>query len=106
MVSVIVAIAGVLTDMGLGISLVQRKDVTDEHYGTVFFFNIAVGLFLSLLLFFLAPFVGYFYDNANLVPITRAMSSLFLLNSIGGVLRIRLRRELEYGITTRANLVC
>ena len=39
MVNVIVGISSVFMDVGLGGALIQRKEVSDEHYGTVFFFN-------------------------------------------------------------------
>ena len=94
-----------LVDMGLGTALIQRKNVTDKHYSSVFFFNITVGGLLTLLLFFLAPFVGTFYENKELIPITQVMSLLFILNSFGNVIRVKLRKELIYNIPTKAGLI-
>lgn len=105
MVNVVIALSASLMDMGLGVALIQRKEVTDAHYGSVFYFNIVVGLILSALLFFAAPLVGLFYNNEQLIPMARAMSVLFILNSIGNVIRLRLRKELEYGIPTQAGLL-
>lgn len=105
MVTVVIGLSGSLVDMGLGTALIQRKEVTDAHYGSVFFFNITVGLLLTGLLFFAAPLVGLFYKNDELIAIAQAMSVLFILNSIGNVIRIKLRKDLEYGIPTRAGLV-
>ena len=105
MVNVVIALSASLMDMGLGVALIQRKEVRDEHYGSVFFFNIVVGLLLASALFFSAPLIGRFYEREILVPMARAMSVLFLLNSVGNVLRLKLRKELEYGIPTRAGLL-
>jgi len=105
MVSVVIGLSGSLVDMGLGTALIQRKEVTEAHYGSVFFFNIAVGLLLTGLLFFAAPLVGLFYENEELTSIAQALSFLFVLNSIGNVIRVKLRKELEYGIPTRAGLM-
>lgn len=105
MVNVVIALSGSLMDMGLGVALIQRKEVTDAHYGSVFYFNLVVGLILSALLFFAAPLIGLFYNNQQLIPMARAMSVLFILNSIGNVIRLRLRKELEYGIPTQAGLL-
>lgn len=91
--------------MGLGSSLIQRKDVNDLHYGSVFFFNIFIGLLLSVILFFSAPLIGLFYKNEQLVPIARVMSALFIISSMGNVLRVKLRKELDYAIPTQANLI-
>ena len=105
MANVVIALSSSLIDMGLGVALIQRKDVSDAHYGSVFFFNITLGLFLTLTLFFCAPLVAKFYDREILLPIVRAMSVLFLLSSIGNVIRSKLRKELEYGIPTKGSLI-
>jgi O-antigen/teichoic acid export membrane protein len=105
MVNVVIALSASLMDMGLGVALIQRKEVSDAHYGSVFFFNIVIGTLLAAILFFAAPLVGYFYDNAQLVTMARAMSALFILRSIGNVLRMKLRKDLEYGIPTQGNLL-
>lgn len=105
MVNVVIALSGSLVDMGLGVALIQRKEVSEAHYGSVFFFNIVVGALLAAILFFGAPLVGRFYSNDLLIPMARAMSILFILRSIGNVLRVKLKKDLEYGIPTKANLI-
>jgi len=105
MVNVFIALSTSLIDMGLGVAIIQRKEVLDAHYGSVFFFNIAVGILLMALLFFSAPLIALFYDNQILEPIARVMSLLFVFSSIGNVLRIKLRKELEYGIPTKAGII-
>jgi hypothetical protein len=39
------------------------------------------------------------------VPIARAMSTLFIINSLGNVIRLRQRRELDYAIPTQASFL-
>lgn len=104
MVNVVIVLSASLVDMGLGVALIQRKDVNSAHYGSVFFFNITVGIILASLLFFTAPLVGVFYENSQLIPIARTMAVLFILRSIGNVLRVKLRKELLYSIPTKADL--
>ncbi len=105
MVNVVIMLSAGLMDMGLGEAIIQRKKLTDKHYSSVFFFNITVGALLSLLLFFLAPLVGSFYDNKELIPIIQAMSLLFILSSFGNVIRLKLRKELKYNIPTKAGFL-
>jgi O-antigen/teichoic acid export membrane protein len=92
-------------DMGLGLALIQRKEVDDNHYGSVFFFNIMVGAFLALVLFFCSTPLAKFYHREIIGQLAKVMSLLFVLNSFGNVLRIKLRKELDYGIPTQANLL-
>ncbi len=105
MVSVVIGLSVSLIDMGLGVALIQRKEVTEEQYGSVFYFNVTIGLMLATTFFFAAPLVGRFYQNDLLVPIARTMSILFILNSIGNVIRLKLRKELDYGTITKGNLL-
>ena len=48
-VMVIIGIAGIFGDMGLGSALIQRRRVLPIHYSSVFFFSITVGTLLTLL---------------------------------------------------------
>ena len=65
MVNVVIGISSVFMDVGLGGALIQRKDVTDEHYGAVFYFNISIGIILAFLLFISSPLIAYFYKNVS-----------------------------------------
>lgn len=105
MVNVIIALSSTLINMGLGTSLIQRKDVSDEHYGAVFFFNLVVGLVLFLILFASAKFVSVFFNNPALVSISRAMAFLFLLNAFGNVIRVKLRKELQFASIVKSNVL-
>lgn len=105
MVNVIIALSSTLTDMGLGIALIQRKDVKEEHYTSVFYFNITIGIILSLTLLSTSGYIAEFYKNESVADVARVMSAIFVLNSIGLVLRLKLRRDLDYAIPTQANLI-
>ncbi|NPA68760.1 MAG: lipopolysaccharide biosynthesis protein, partial [Chlorobi bacterium] len=105
MINVIIMLSSGFINMGLGEALIQKKNINDKHYGSVFFFNIVVGITLSGLLFVFAPLIGKFYNNSDLIPITRTMSLLFIFNSFGNVIRVKLRKDLNYNIPTKAGLI-
>ena len=102
MVNVIVGISSVFMDVGLGGALIQRKEVSDEHYGTVFFFNITIGLLLATLLFSFSGSIASFYHNFTIVNIAKVMSLLFIINSFGNVIRVKLRKEFQNKIITQS----
>lgn len=105
MINVVIVLASVLVDMGLGSALIQRQDITDEHYGSVFYFNIVVGLFLALVLFFLAPLIAEFYKRTEIISLARVMSLLFVINSFCNVQRLWLRKQLKFSILTQAAII-
>ena len=105
MVMVIIGIATVFTDVGLGGALIQRRKVHPIHYSSVFYFNIVVGLFLTLLTYFSAPWISVFYESEQLLPLVEVMSCLFVINAFCSVQSTRLRKELNYALLTKISLI-
>jgi len=98
-------IAIVFIDGGLTSALVQKKQATRADESTVFWFNILVGVLMSLGLFAAAPLIAGFYDKPILLPITRVVSlQLFLAacNSVQGTLfakRLDFKTPLAVGMS-------
>ncbi len=105
MVMVIIGIAGVFTDVGLGGALVQRRKVLPVHYASVFYFNIFIASFLSLYTYFSASWIGNFYNNPDLIPLAEVMSLSFVIAAFSSVQNVKLRKELNYALLTKVNLV-
>ena len=105
MIMVIVGIATIFSDIGLGGALIQRRRVLQIHYSSVFFFNITAGLILTLLTFFSSSVIADFYNNAQLLPIVQVMSLLFVITSFHALQGVILRKELNYKLLTQVNLI-
>ena len=101
----IIGFASVFTDVGLGGALVQRRRVHLVHYSSVFYFNIVVGFFLAVFVYFSAPWISEFYNNEALLPLTQVMSLLFVINAFSSVQSARLRKELNYALLTKIGLI-
>ena len=50
-VLVLILFAGVIVDMGFSAAIIQRNDLTNTHYSSIFFLNITISVILSLILF-------------------------------------------------------
>ncbi len=103
-VMVIVSLATIFSDVGLGGALIQRKKLHSAHYSSVFFFNILAGLSLTILTFYSASWIAEFYKNDLLLPVIQVASCLFLLSSLHAVQTVILKRELKYNVLTKVNL--
>lgn len=104
-VMVIIGMASVFTDVGLGGALIQRRRVRPIHYSSVFYFNIVIGLTLALITYFSAPYISEFYNNEALLPLAQVMSVLFILDALSSVQSTRLRKELNYALLTKIGLI-
>ena len=105
MVMVIIGIAGVFSDVGLGAALIQRRRVLPIHYSSVFFFNITIGALLTFLTYLSAPLIADFYDNKELIPLTQVISFSFVIGAFSAVQSTKLRKELNYALLTKVAFI-
>lgn len=75
------AVAGIFTESGFTLAIVNRKKVDDRDYSSVFWFNIAVGAALYAALFFLAVPIAAFYRNPEMVPLARFLFLSFFIGA-------------------------
>lgn len=103
MLMVVVGVAQVFTDVGLGGALIQRRKVLDVHYSSVFYFNIFIALVLTCITYLSAGFIASFYNNPELIKLAQVISVIFIINACSSVQAIRLRKQLNYPLLTKAS---
>lgn len=105
MLAVFTSFAKIFVDFGFSTALIQKKDILKQDINTVFFINVCLGTTLSLLFYFLAPTIAAFYDKPELINLTRALSPIFVISSLGGVNRALTFKNLEIKLNTIILLV-
>jgi len=105
MVSVVIALASVFIDSGLSMALIQRKEVSEAHYGSVFLFNITIGALLTILFFSLSGFIAEFYNRPELKLIMQVLSFSFIVDSFARAQSAWLVKQLKFGVITKARIV-
>jgi amino acid adenylation domain-containing protein len=96
MILVFTGFASSLADFGMGASLIQKPSPSQAHLSTVFWLNVAVGTFLTLLFSATAPLIAGFYQEPRLTPLTIAMASTFLLGSLSVVQNALLSKSIDF----------
>lgn len=76
------ATAGIFSESGFTLAIVNKKDADDDDYNAVFWFNVAAGLFFYLLLFALAPLIADFYHKPEIADLARFLFLGFLLGAL------------------------
>lgn len=104
-ITVLINLAAVFLDFGFSTALIQRLEIKETHYASVFYLNVAMGVALAACLFLSAPFIAAFYENPQLTNLTRLMSLSFVVNSFGNVPRARLRREMNFKAISVTNIL-
>ncbi len=105
MLAIFIAVSQSLIDSGFSQALIRKQDRTQTDNSTVFYFNIAVGASLYLILFVSAPAIAAFYAEPLLCPLTRAIGLGLVFNSLAVVQRALLTVELDFKTQAKASLV-
>lgn len=105
MAMVFIAISQVFIDVGFASALIQRKENSNLAYSSVFYFNLFSGIILTAVFYFIAPFIGGFYDNIEISRIVRWLSLSFLFNSLNQVQSAILTKQLNFKVLTIRNVI-
>lgn len=103
MLTIFIALSQSLVDCGFSNALIRKQDRSEIDNSTVFFFNVAVGIILYIILFISAPFIAGFYHQPLLVPITRLISISVVINSLVVVQRSLLTVKIDFKTQTIAS---
>ena len=90
------SISSAITDGGFEKTLIQKKDLLPIQISTVFYINVMLGAFMTLLLIVAAPFISGFFDAPALTPILQVISIGILLNSLSQTQQTLILKELQF----------
>ena len=96
MVMIFLSIAQTLIDSGFSTALIQKQDRNDEDYSTVFYFNLALGILLYIVLYWVAPFIASFYNLPVLTIVIRIIGLNLIFISLSIIYRAKLTIELDF----------
>ena len=93
---VFIGFSQVFLHLGLSDALIQSPKVSKAAYSTVFYINLIMGVVLTAILFFSAPFIGAFYESEILIPIAQFLSLNFIIGSFSIVQGVILMKEMNF----------
>lgn len=94
--NVFVAIASIFVGGGFFQALVRKQDLKDEDLATAFYYNLSVGIFFYVLLWFAAPYIADFYNEPILTKLVRIATLGFIYGALGGPQNVLLQRRLDF----------
>ncbi|QHL88825.1 oligosaccharide flippase family protein [Nibribacter ruber] len=93
---VILELSKMFTQMGVGPAIVQRPELEERHLTTGFTLSILMGLLFSSMLLLGAPLIALFFKMEGLVPVIRAISLVFLVDSFTLIGQALLQRNMQF----------
>lgn len=85
LITVFIDVCTVFIESGFGAALIQKKNSDNLDFSTVFYFNIAMSIFLIVILYILSPYVAIFYSEPKLKNILRVLSINLLIGGLNNV---------------------
>ena len=105
LLSIFFAIAGSLANCGFGNALVQRKNIGEMEFNSVFYMSIAASLVIYVVMFFAAPFIADFYKVPVLCPLARVSAISFILHAVNSIQGAELSRKMLFNKRFKINLI-
>lgn len=102
---VVVEFSKMLTHMGVGPAIVQRKDLEECHLTTGFTLSLLLGLGFAGILVLLAPLLADFFNMEGLAPVLRAISMIFLIDSLTLIGQALMQRNMKFRTIAAVELV-
>lgn len=105
MITIFIAISTSLVDGGFSQALVRKQIGNEVDYNTAFYFNIVIGGLLYVILYLTAPIIARFYNEPMLIPLTRAICIIIVLNSFAVVQRAILLINIDFKTQAKASII-
>ena len=102
--TVFIAFFNVLSDVGIGAAVIQRKDFTNKDLDQLYSLNIYIGVILSIFFFLSSGLISRYYDNEQLYYVCQLLSFLILFTCARTVPMNLLYREKKFKYIAFSNL--
>ncbi|MCI8482531.1 MAG: lipopolysaccharide biosynthesis protein [Clostridia bacterium] len=96
LVTIFITIMQVFVDSGLGNALIQKKDADDIDFSTVFYTNIFFCLVVYIIIFFCAPQIAQFYNNEQLIIVTRILGITVVISGVKNIQQAYVSRNMIF----------
>ncbi len=104
MLAIFIAVGQVFIDSGFSSALIRKTDRTNIDYSTAFYFNIIVAVCCYTLLFFFADYIADFYQQPELVLLTKIIGLTLIANSFSVVPRTILTVSMNFKAQAKASI--
>lgn len=102
--TVFIAFFNVLSDIGIGVAVIQRKDLTERDLDHLYSVNVYIGILLSVVFFASSGVISRFYNNEQLLYVCQLLSLLILFTCARTVPMNMLYREKKFKYIAFTNL--
>lgn len=104
-ISVFITLSNTFVNSGLSDALINKKEITERDYNTVFWANIILAVFTYTLLFFVAPIISFFFNQESLTNLIRITAISVVLVSLSSLQRTILTKNIDFKTITIVSII-
>lgn len=101
---VFVSVANVIVDSGFSQAIIRDDSPSEKDLSSIFIFNLFISFLIYIILYFCAPFIASFYQENNMVQLSRIVFLVIIFNSFVVVQNATLKRELNFALVEKASV--
>lgn len=105
MITIFIAISTSIIDSGFSNALIRKSEIKRIDYNTVFYFNLAISIFLYIILYIVSPVISSFFKEPILIKVTRVISWILIINALGIIPRTILVVNIDFKTQTKVSLI-
>lgn len=104
MAIVVTGFIEIFKDLGTSSALIQRKELSNDFISSIFWVNVLFGLLSTSIVIAIAPWVGLFYCEPQVVPVLRVLSLSFIISGLSIAQQALLKRQMAFDRLARIEL--
>jgi len=100
----IIGFSAQFIDLGISASIIHKQHITQVQLSSLYWLNIASGIFFFLLLYITAPYIADFYHETELIPIIRLVALNFVISSFGTQYGLLFQKALRFNTMAKIGI--
>lgn len=104
-ITIFIAVFNSIVDSGFSNALIRKNNAKDVDYNTVFFSNLLLSILLFFVLFACSPAISRFFDNSELILLTRVMGIVLIINAFAIIQQTILMKRVDFKTQTKVSLI-
>lgn len=96
MATVFTGFLAIFKDLGTSAAIIQKEEISERLLHSIFWINVIFGLFATVFLLSISPFVAGFYHEGKVSAILSVLSITFLISSLTILQQALLERSLAF----------
>lgn len=105
MLTIFIGISNVFIDSGFTSALIRKIDHTENDLTTAFYYNVIISSLCYLVLYFSAPYIAKFYQQAELQSLLRVIGVTVLINAFTLIPRVKLTVVMDFKTQAKISII-